>query len=377
MLWVALWGVALWGAVGCAQGALEESADGQLKSASLIGSINGGPELLHDEQSDLQKIRIYDSPQRSPSSVYRVPVGALAPGELLVIKGEVAVTRCNSKDIEGERGDGARNPCAQERRLKDNPYNYSPVVQAAFFYSHQESTFDPANRLSEWSEMKCTEGRHHCNITLGETSHSALPPDAQWVHIGITAHSDGQPTKSWHIITVENKKGQLQVARLKPTHQLRAELSSADVVSDGRLQLLHRDDDLAVPKDYELVYQLALPGLSAGSLIVADASFVAKLLYGGDCHPMVNSDIFITPDPNERLPDNGIRLTRRSGYNCTRHNDRGCAHYKAGMSLVPDWGQQTVYVNYVTTGHRTCVRNGDKWQLSPRAEGLLVRVVSP
>lgn len=354
--------------LGGEQGGMTE----EVMAGSLVAPALNPIEFLSDITTEVTGVRIRDNPFRLPTSLYQVQVTQLSQDERLIVNGEVMLSRCNRKDIQGLSDDAGTTPC-NTQEMRDDPYSYDPVINAGIFISDRHEVISEIP-VGEWVERRCTEARHHCQLSLPEIEISDLPAGDYWIHLGVTSHADGSNARGWHYMEVEMNKGQLNVARLNALHGVVQTLTTQAVGSTDRLRVNQTEDEGDLVRSHWLAYELPLTDVEAGDVLFVSSKFIALMDGTGDCNPMINSQIFLSERAGEVDPDQGIGLlTPRNGANCTNHGPTGCNYRKSGAIKLPAQLNTPLYLIHYATAHRSCAQN-EHWFLNS-SEGLQASVI--
>lgn len=309
-------------------------------------------------------VRIRDRQRTHPAIIYSVRLRDLDADERLRLRGEVALSRCNRKDIAGESGDADQTPCTS-RQMRQSPYGYAPRFAAAFVLGDGPDDAG-GRRVGPWRDTLCWEEKHHCALALPEVEVDDVPAGGdRWVHLVVAADANGHPAREWHVMEVEQGKGRLAVTRLGRDAARVANERTERLRSRGSMGVDQTEDEGDDTQVKRLVFSQRLDGLRAGDVVSADARMRA-VLGRYDCHPLITSQIFLTRREDARDPQSAVKvLTQKNGFNCTVHGGDGCVYEKSGAAEVPRGEGGTLYVNYVATALRSCAapNGGDRWEI--------------
>lgn len=326
-------------------------------------------ELLTDSVTSVPGVKLRNNPYRRPVSIYSVRVSQLTQGERLFINGEVTLSRCNQKDINGTATNAATSPC-NTQEMRDAPYTYQPWINTAIFISQSSDDLGDEPPRGEWVEKRCDEARHQCPLTLPQLQVDDLPPGDYWVHIGATAHANGNNVESWHYMEVKMDKGQLNVARLKASNDVVQTLSTQTVQSTGRLRV-----DQGSDRTNHVAYELPLSQLQGGDVLWVKSGFASILDGTGDCDPMINTGLFLSDHPGETDPARGIgTLAPSNGMKCPKYDAQGCNYKKQGAIKLPAQLATPIYLVHHATANRGCADN-EFWSISASTNGMTLSVL--
>src|SRR5688500_18379 len=108
----------------------------------------GGISFARDASERIYGVHIRDAAHRRPKVVYSVRLDDLRADETLLLRGELALSRCNRKDIAGESGDAANTPC-DSSAMQNDPYGYTPRFSATFVLAGSPTDAN-GRRVSPW-----------------------------------------------------------------------------------------------------------------------------------------------------------------------------------------------------------------------------------
>ena len=321
-------------------------------------------QLLVDKTASTNQVRIRDNPYGQAISLYSVHLPAVTAQDWFMINGEVYLSRCNLNDIEEENTNSNIAPCTSEE-LRNSPYDYQPVINVALFVS-QSATELGTTPLTTWTDKRCSEARHHCVVSIPQTILESLPAGDHWIHIGVTAHADGDNAKRWHYMEVETEKGQLNVTRLTEGNEILEELSLSHTPTTSNLVIDQNNTELT----YSTVYELSLNTVQPGDVVYVSSNFYSVLEAGGECEPAINTQIFLTQMPGESDPSRAIGyLTPKNGGKCPKHNEIGCGYGKAGAINIPQNMTPPLYIVQYVTAKRSCDRQ-ESWHIRVENNGM-------
>jgi NMD protein affecting ribosome stability and mRNA decay len=312
-------------------------------------------------------IQITDAARKEPRVIYSIRLPNLSSEERLRIRGEVALSRCNTKDIAGDSGDAKTTPC-NSKDMKANPYNYDPRFEATFVLGDRPNDAK-GMKLGAWVDHTCSESQHHCALPLPEVSVGGLDNAAEkYLNLVVAAEAPGTKARSWDVMEVEQSKGGLYVTRSgKGAGAVVTEKKSDAIVSTGKLGIDQTEDEGDKTQVHRIVYRVKLEGLQPGDVIDVDARLRAVLHMGSLCDPLMTGQILLTKqnDDTEAAGDGEERITAKNGRNCVDHGPGGCAYEKSGAVQIGKNANSTMFVNYVVVALRSCAApNGaDKWSV--------------
>jgi hypothetical protein len=360
----------------------EAGEDNDLEAAALTVGEAPAPKpqevsFGRDAKEDALGIRIRDGSHKQPKVVYSVRLPSPSSAEQLRLRGEVTLSRCNTKDIAGLSGDSKITPC-DSKAMKQSPYGYNPRFSAAFVLA--DGPGDPDGvRVSPWSDTTCTEGQHHCALALPEATVDDVPDAAEkFVNLVVTADANGHNARSWDVMEVEQHHGALYVTRVAPGAELHAiQKASKNLLAAGKMGVDQTEDEGDKTQVKHLMYQVALHGLQPGDVIDVDARMRA-ILGGYSCDPLITAEVLVTQNAGADEPSkpHDERLTVRNGRNCSDHSSDGCKYVESGAVRLHNGTPSTMYVSYLAQAVRSCAapNGGDKWHADPSDGFLKVNV---
>jgi hypothetical protein len=312
-------------------------------------------------------VAITDAARKEPRVIYSVKVSSLTPDERLRIRGEVVLSRCNTKDVAGQSGDAKNTPC-NSKELKASPYSYDPRFEATFVLGDRPNDAK-GRKLGDWVDHTCTESQHHCALPLPEVSITDLDKAAEkYVNLVVAAEAPGTKARSFDVMEVEQSKGGLYVTRFgKGAGAAVADEKNYTVVSTGKLGIDQTEDEGDKTQVSRIVYRVKLEGLRPGDVIDVDARVRTVLSMSSGCDPLITGQILLTKqnDDTDAAGDGEEHLTAKNGRNCVDHSAGGCTYEKSGAVQIGKNASSTMFVNYVVMALRSCAApNGaDKWSV--------------
>lgn len=313
-------------------------------------------------------VRIHDQPRRDPKVIYSIRLPNVTSGEKLIVRGEVALSRCNTKDIAGQSGDAKTTPC-NSKEMKQDPYGYAPRFEATFVLADKPNE-GKGRTIGPWADHTCTESQHHCALAIPEASVTGLDDASEkYLNLVVAAEAPGSKARSWDVMEVEQNKGGLFVTRIGKgagaAHVIADKTSN--VLATGKLGIDQTEDEGDKTQVKRLVYRVRLDGLQPGDVIDIDAQMRARLHMGSLCDPLMTHQIILAKQPGdtEGAGDGEYRVTAKNGRNCVDHGPGGCLYEKSGAIQIGKSTPSTMYVSFVTVALRSCAApNGaDKWSV--------------
>jgi hypothetical protein len=310
-------------------------------------------------------VPIRDAAHKEPRVIFSVRLPSLRASERLRLRGEVTLSRCNTKDIAGDSGDNKTTPC-NSKALKNDPYEYNPKIDATFVLA--DAPNDAKGRqIGKWVDHLCTEQQHHCALALPEVETGDLPDaDEKYINLVVAADAPGTRARSHDVMEVELHHGGLYVTRIGAGAGARIMSDkSTHLESTGKLGIDQTEDEGDKTQVKRLLYQVKLEGLKPGDVIDASARMHATLDMSSLCDPLITGQIILTKDPGDREkngPDEGD-LTSKNGRNCVDHGPGGCEYEKSGAFQIDKGMPSTMFVSYIGMALRSCAAPGgaDKW----------------
>jgi hypothetical protein len=316
---------------------------------------------------------------RNARPIYVVRIDDVADGERVRLRGQVMVSRCNRKDIDGRSSDADSTPCTH-REMRQHPYGYAPRINAAFVVSSDRNG-GGGRRVSDWFTMSCTESRHHCALSLPEVVVTDLhPADRRFVKLVVTATGPDAQVRNGHVVEVEQHRGGLYVTRELPgLTEMRAREETAP--RHGRWmgidQTEDEGDDTLVRRQ---IFRVKLRGLEAGDVIDVDARMRAQIRTADpSCDPLINTHVFLSRRKKAREPHGrpDITIAARNGTNCANHSE-SCVYEASGAARVPAGAPSRMWVTLVAYSKKSCAapHGADTWRARRRGSHFRVRVRS-
>jgi hypothetical protein len=360
--------LAVMGLAGCAtEDELDLDNETVASPVEVPPAPRAGVAFGRDTSERIYGVRIHDQAHRQPKVVYSVRLVDVRADERLRLRGEVALSRCNTKDIAGESGDAAHTPC-DSPRMRSSPYDYAPRFSAAFVLANSP-TDATGQRVSPWFERTCNEGQHHCALALPEVGVDSLPDAAEkFVNLVVTADAQSHNARDWHVMEVEQNKGALAVTRLGADAGGRAiSERSVELRSPGHMGIDRPHEDGDPTQVRHLLYQVKLTGLRGGDVVDADANVRAVLDGGYSCDPLITTEIIVTQDRDAKdvRDAHDERITIRNGANCSDHSNDGCRYVESGAVRLEANVPATMFVSYYALALRSCAEPGgnDTWHV--------------
>lgn len=312
-------------------------------------------------------VPIKDAAQKAPRVIYSVRLPSVRASERLRLRGEVTLSRCNTKDIAGQSGDSKTTPC-NSKALKDSPYYYNPSFEATFVLTDRPNDAT-GRKIGPWVSHLCTEQQHHCALALPEVETGDLPDaDEKFLNLVVAADAPGSRARSFDVMEVELHHGGLYVTRLGAGAgaKLLSE-KSTQLESTGKLGIDQTEDEGDKTQVKRLLYQVKLVGLKPGDVIDVDARMHATLDMSSLCDPLITGQIILTKDAGDREkngPDEA-EVTSKNGRNCVDHGPGGCDYEKSGAFQIDKGMPSTMFVSYVASALRSCAapHGADKWKV--------------
>lgn len=320
-------------------------------------------------------VPITDTRRAKLRVIYAIRLGKVGPGEELLLRAEVTLSRCNRKDILGLSGDAKTTPCTRSK-LRKSPYSYNPRFHAAFLLTDGADQTS-GKRLSPWFDRKCTESEHHCALALPQVKASPGAAQGRYLNLVVAADADGANARSFDVMEVEQRKGGLHVTRLGPTAPgPLLSKQTKDLRATGKMRVDQPAEDGGNPIRHEL-YRLKLASLQPGDVVDADARTRAIIYMTSDCDPLITGELILTEDQDARETkgEHDGRLTAKNGQNAAEHGSQGTVYRKSGAIQIKKGSPSTMYLKYVAMAARSCANPGrDQWKLDPGSGFLEAKV---
>ena len=314
-------------------------------------------------------------------AVYSVRLPRLRPRQRLLIRGVVAVTRCNRSDARAGGGahQGAlHSPCESVRHPYRAPSGgqYDPKIGVRAFLGSRRREL--GRGIGEWKVRRCTTGIHHCPLEVRTQLHKPPRRRGAWLNLAVTAfspkarlgrrgrpvdvieldgdckHHDLNPDSGYCVPVLKsassNTAGVLTAIRFGASrHPARPRTSHKLINRHLRVQASRRSIKTAEPR---IILRERVRHLSPGDVIDADARFHLRDHPGGRYvfRHAVRGLLFLSPNPHGLSPhassgSPGRWLSGVNGTNCPHRT--GCEIEKLGAATVPKGARRTMWVTYV------------------------------
>jgi hypothetical protein len=309
-------------------------------------------------------------------TVYSVRLPRMGADQKLLVRGTVALTRCDESDQQPGGGvhEGALDsPCESVR----DPYSvpggghYDPKIAVRVFLGNDRS--DLRHPVGGWKVRRCTIPLHHCPLDVRtRLDHVTGGPESKWLNLAVTAFSprarlggrrhpvdvveldgdcknhDFNPCEPVLEGVSSNTLGGLTAVRFGAARSPAPSRSTRDLVNRRiRVQASRHITKRTKPR---IIIRKRLRHLSAGDIVDAHAGFHLRD-HGGDGYVFrheVRGLLFLSPDPAATHPGSrGRWLAPAAGTNCPHRS--GCAITKVGAARVPEGAPKTMWVTMVAS----------------------------
>jgi hypothetical protein len=318
-------------------------------------------------------------------TIYSVRVPRLRRGQKLLVRGTVALGRCNESDQRpgGGAHRGARDsPCEAVRHPYAVPSggHYEPKIAVRAFLGSDRS--DLGQGIGSWKVRRCSTALHHCPLSVRtRLTHLQHRSRSMRLNLAVTAFSpkarrgargrpvdivelagncarrDFNPCKPVQKGASSNTQGELAAIRFGFSGSPAASRTTRKLVNRRiRVQASERVTRHTRPR---IIIRQRLDHLSPGDVIDAKASFHLRD-GGGDRYVFrheVSGLLFLSPGP--RAPHPGSRgrwLAPTARTNCPHAS--GCTISKVGAATVPDGAPRTMWVTLVASARDSGGVNG-------------------
>lgn len=334
---------------------------------------------------------------------YSVPLDALAPGQRLVVRAEVAISRCNKDDIQATKN-------SSECYNKSNLYNYDPNIGIAVYLSDSskgDGTGKHDQVLVKWKKAPCTSNMHHCaraiwSPAIAVTKKHLKGGAAKFVNVVVSPYSGKR--QSGDFVEVEGKSeatGGLHVIQLGEAYPNVAGTLAAHAQTDVKLLPCYEANPttsggttVPAPSAREkrrVVASAYLEGLAAGEALDVTANMLLRRTSAtADRQPLVGALVLLTTepwDPNVAGTQNANSVVPYPGYtgdiafgngtNCPDPAPNGCRTLKAGAFQVPpDFAGKSMFAHLIAYATRDGC-NDKKHSLKIDKASLAVRRRGP
>lgn len=326
-----------------------------------------GVRLGTDSDSGVSLVSIKPNRDDDVEVAYSVKLPDVVNTEQFRIRHEMQVSRCNDGDF------AAGKDCNGTSQ-----YNYDPTINYKVIYA-DTSTSTSGVTIANWDSLTCTQGKHHCPVTLRDLTFSPnVDASAKRVNVLVSA-SAGNAGAGDKVVLEDGPHGDLTVFRLGANRKgsLSQPNDPANVVDDST-----NVDQIPISVDRggivdRIVYSKQLNLLSAGEFIDARATVHVKNGPGYTYDPLVGVYILLSKTQGGKDPDgaNGEPIvTAKNGQNCTDHTNDGCTFRKAGGVEVPANANSTMYLNVVAYSQRDSAPDTDNTHVITINDGELSRV---
>jgi hypothetical protein len=318
-------------------------------------------------------------------TIYSVRLPQVRPSEELLVRGSVAMSRCDESDQRpggGAHVGALHSPCESVRHPYSVPGGgtYDPRIGIRAFLGHGRS--DLRHRLGNWQVRRCSVAVHHCPLQVRiSLSHLRRRSGSSWLNLAATAFSprarlgargravdvvqlDGEcrrhdfnPCKPVLASASSNTRGELQAIRFGSSrHPARPRTTRRLVNRRIRVQASRRTSRETRPR---IILREPVRHLSPGDIVDARARFHLRD-HAGDGYVFrheVSGLLFLSPDPGGVRPGpRGRWLAPSSRTNCPHRS--GCEIEKVGATTVPERAPKTMWVAYVGSARDSGGRNG-------------------
>lgn len=340
-------------------------------SLAFAGDANApgvnGIRLGTDGDSSVSLLPIKANRDDQVEVAYSVRLPTVADTEQLRIRHEMQVSRCNDGDFDPGKD------CAGTSQ-----YNYAPTVNYKIIYASSANATSGVT-ISDWENTLCTEGKHHCPITIRDVTFGPNSPASErWVNVLISASAGNNAGAGDKVVLEDGPHGDLTVFRLgtnrKSVSQPDAPSNVVDNVRDVDQIPISVDRGGIVER---IVYSKKLNALAPGEFIDARATVHVKKGPGFTYNPLVGVYILLSKTQNNKTPDgaNGEPIvTAKNGQNCTEDGPSGCTLRKAGGVEVPQNANSDMWLNVVAYSQRDSAPNNDNTHMVVVDDGELSRV---
>lgn len=318
-------------------------------------------------------------------TIYSVRLPHVRPGQELLVRGTVALSRCNESDQ--RPGGGAHegtlhSPCESVRHPYSVPGggSYDPRIGLRAFLGHDRS--DLRRRLGGWQVRRCSVALHHCplEVRIG-FSHLKRRSGSLWLNLAATAFSprarlgargrpvdvveldgdckrhDFDPCDPVLASASSNTQGELKAIRFgRSRHPARPRTTRKLVSRRIRVQASRRTTSETRRR---IILRKPVRHLSAGDIVDAQARFHLRD-DAGDTYVFrheVSGLLFLSADPGGRRPGaRGRWLAASTRTNCPHRS--GCEIKNVGAATVPRRAPKRMWVTYVGWARDSGGRNG-------------------
>jgi hypothetical protein len=326
-------------------------------SQASAGGVALGTQVVEPWQYVHDGIPVSAVQHNAPRVVYSVQVNVPAPGEYMLVRGEVLMSKCNEPDTLAGGGQGQGDTGSPCEPLPDNqPYGYDPDVHAKIVVGPTPTS----TAGGSWTTRTCTKERHHCPLALSEPI--GVGPGTHYVNLVVSAddpqrrpddvveleadcagaarpYDDCHPAGGFTEL-FDGSHGKLDVVRFGA-----GRTANMPAVTDASRNVTSLPDSQTTADPKRVVYSVPV-SLGAGDLIDVDAE-LRTAPAGPTGNPLVSAAVIIADSPTATT---GEHVTAWNGANCNNPNSNPCTNRKFGVGL--SWVQQVRYVNVVARSTR-------------------------
>jgi len=326
-----------------------------------------GIRLGVETNSPLSLIPIKANKTDQLNVAYSVRLPDVADTEQFRIRHEMQVSRCNAGDFDaGKDCNGTHE------------YNYAPDINYKIIYA-SSATATTGTTISDWDDVVCNEGKHHCPITIRDVTFGSPGSAAEkFVNVIVSPTGGSSASAGDRVVMEGGPHGQLSVFRLGNN---RKSISKPDQASNEVDDSTNVDQiPISVVRGDivdRIVYSRQLTNLNAGDFLDVRATVHVKNGPGYTYDPLVGAYVVLSKTSGGKDPDgaNGEPLvTTKNGQNCTDHTNAGCTLRKAGGVEVPTNANSTMYLNVVGYSQRDSAPDTDNTHVVVIDDGELSRV---
>jgi hypothetical protein len=318
-------------------------------------------------------------------TIYSVRLPHVRPGQELLVRGTVALTRCDESDL--RPGGGAHegtldSPCESV----GSPYalpgggHYDPRIGVRAFLGDERS--DLGRGLGHWQVGHCSIPLHHCPLQVQTSfSHLKRRSGSLRLNLAVTAFSPkarlGARGRAVDVIELDgdcknhdfnpcapvlessssNTHGELKAIRFGSSRNpARRQTTQKRINSQLRVQGSRNVTKATQPR---IIVRKRLGHLSPGDVIDAQASFHLRdrTNDGYVFRHEVSGLLFLSSDPSALQPGSkGRWIAATARTNCPQRS--GCEIKKVGATTVPEGAPKTMWVIYVGSARDSGGQNG-------------------
>jgi hypothetical protein len=324
-------------------------------------------------------------------TIYSVRLPRLRADQKVLVRGTVALTRCDESDQ--LPGGGAHvgtlhSPCESVR----DPYSvpgggsYDPEIAVRAFLGDDRA--DLSRGLGGWQVRRCTTALHHCPLDVNaRIDNPRSRSGSTWLNLAVTAFSPrARVGARGHSVDVVELDGECQNHDFDPCEPVLTSASSnthggATAIRFGAARNPARwkptkkliNGELRVQGSRHItketkpriIMRKRLDHLAPGDVIDASGSFHLRD-HGGDGYVFrheVSGLLFLSADPSALHPGSrGRWLAPSARTNCPHSS--GCTITKLGAATVPEQGAKTMWVTLVGSARDSGGLNGAPMDIS-------------